>query len=132
SWPGLPRLEATLVDPQSFDLRLQRRRRHAEPPRGAEWSCHAPHAFLERSLNGVLFVGCQRAGGEAGDRRAPKGPAGEPSRFDRERVRITYDHRALDDVLQLADVAGPVVRLKQRRRLLGDAADPLAAALGVA
>src|SRR5262245_63901275 len=35
-------------------------------------------------------------------------------------------------ILQLADVAGPVVRLEQLRRLLGEAADALAGALGIA
>src|SRR5258705_7202344 len=129
---GLPRLEAPLVDLQRLDLRLQRRGGHPEPPRGAERPGHAALAVLERRLDGVLFVGRPRAGGEAGDRRGPKGSTGEPPRIDRERVRITHDHRALDDVLQLADVPWPVVRLKQLRRLLGEAADPLADARSVA
>src|SRR5258705_4100527 len=124
-----PRLEAPLVDVQSLDLRLQRRGRHPEPPRGAERPGHAALALRERRLDGALFVGRQRAGGEAGDRRGPGGPTGQAPGIDRERVRITHDHRALDDVLQLADVAGPVVRLKQLRRLLGDAADRLPGAL---
>src|SRR5437867_9569683 len=128
----LPGFEGPLVDLQRLDLRLECRRRHAEPPRGTERSGHAALAFTESSLDGVLFVGRQRAGAEADDRRDPEGPTGEPPRIDRESVRITDDHRALDDVLQLADVARPVVRLKQRRRLLGDAADPLADAVGVA
>src|SRR6058998_3604169 len=49
-----------------------------------------------------------------------------------EGVRIAHDHGPLDDVLQLPDVARPVVRLQQLRRLLGEAADPLAGAFGVA
>src|SRR5207237_8411825 len=93
---------------------------------------HSALASLERSLDGVLFVGRQRAGGEAGDRRGREGPAGEPPRIDRERLRVTQDDRALDDVLQFADVARPVVRLEQVPRPLGDAADPLADALGIA
>src|SRR2546430_589049 len=85
-----------------------------------------------RRLDGVLFMGGQRAGGEAGHRRRPQGPTGEPSRIDRERVRIAYDHRPLDDVLQLPDVARPVVRLEQLGRLLGEAADSLAGTFSVA
>src|SRR5258705_6040630 len=127
-----PRLEAPLVDLQRLDLRLQGRGRQPEPPRGAERPGHAALALRERRLDGVLFVGRQRASGEAGDRRGRKGPTGEPPPIDRERVRITQDHRALDEGLRLADVAWPVVRLKQLRRRRGDAADPLAEARGVA
>ena len=58
-----PDFEAPLVDLQSLDLRLQRRRRHTESRRGAEWSGHSALAFRERRLDGVLFVVRQRADG---------------------------------------------------------------------
>src|SRR5207253_10772710 len=85
----LPGFEGPLVDLQRLDLRLECRRRHAEPPRGTERPGHAALAFTERSLDGVLFPGLPPAGAEAHDPRAPAGPTGEPTPTDRYHVRIT-------------------------------------------
>src|SRR5262249_56780293 len=46
-----------------------------------------------------------------------------PMLVHREFFRVTEDHRSLDDVLQLANVSGPVVGLKQIEALLVDAAE---------
>src|SRR5258706_1583064 len=110
----LRRLEALLVDPQSLDLRFERRRRHAEPPRGAERPGHSALAVLERSLDGGLFVGRQRAGGQARDRRGPLGPTGEAPRLHPERVPITPQPPAAHDLLPLPGGARPPVRLGER------------------
>ena len=47
------------------------------------------------------------------------------SRSARQLVAVGEQHRALDGVPQLADVAGPAVRLQPLHRLGGDAAHPL-------
>src|SRR5262249_15843789 len=125
-------LEAPLVDLERLDLRLERGRRHTEPRRRTERSGHPALALPERGLDGVLPVRRERAVGFAVGRGSLDPPAGERPLIDREGVRVGHDHRALDDILKLADVARPVVALQQVRRLPADATDLPAFACGVA
>jgi class 3 adenylate cyclase len=62
--------------------------------------------------------------GRAHSRLARSG--GEPAGIDAEHVGVAENHRPLDYVLQLANVAGPVIGLEQIEGLLADAANPLA------
>src|SRR5882724_7773388 len=83
-WLGLKRrlsICSALIFDSSVDAGTPSR------PRGTERPGHAALAVRECRLVGVLFVGRQRAGGEAGDKRGAKGSTGEPPRIDRERVR---------------------------------------------
>ena len=50
-------------------------------------------------------------------RRRAARPQAEVPRRDRAARRIRHQHGALDGVRQLADVAGPAVRLHQRQRV---------------
>src|SRR5215470_20041509 len=50
---GLGRFEAALVDLQRLDLRLQRRGRDAQAPRGAEGPRHPAFGLHQRLLDGV-------------------------------------------------------------------------------
>src|SRR5262249_49197586 len=98
----------------------------------AERAGYAALARSERSLDGVLLVTREGARRRGDDRRRGRAPsARKPPFVDRKGVRIGDDYRALDDVLQLADVSRPVVRLEQFRHLFVDAADPLSGAFGV-
>src|SRR4030095_5355158 len=98
---------------------------------------HSPLALRKRYLDGVFLVSRKCAGARADGRRRPRlrgnadRPTRKPSRINRQTVRVRDDHRALDDVLQLADVARPVVRLEQVRRFFADTANSLAHARGI-
>jgi len=130
SYPDLKR-RLSMFRALIFDSNVGRR--HPEPPGGAEGPGHATLVGLERRLDGVLFVGspaCRWRGWRAArsqvtDRRATG------ASIERRVESHTMTARSMT-FLQLADIAGPVVRLKQLRRLPGDAADSLADACGVA
>jgi hypothetical protein len=112
------------VDPQAADAGLDRARGEAERFRGAAGPRHLPPAGREGLLDPAA-VGFRRLavpprvrGGGAEARQLEVG--------ELEDVAAHQDHRALHDVLQLPDVAGPRVRDEPLHRLGGDPADGLA------
>src|SRR5260370_42375710 len=56
----------------------------------------------------------------------------QPSFFDPKGVAAAQDHRSFNNVLQLADVSRPWIRLAQLQRLVVDLADLLSSFLRVA
>ena len=102
-------LSAGALNPELRDLRLQGRALHPEPRRGACRTADLPVDLLER-LTYVLTLGFlerrerARAVGRGG--QAPLLQLGER---DVERGAARHDDGALDEVLELPDVAGPLV-----------------------
>src|SRR5689334_24379341 len=80
---------------------------HAEARRGAAWTADHPTRFAEDAQNVIALDGFERrraVGDDGGTRRAF-----EFSERNLERRAARQDHAAFDEILQLANVAGPVV-----------------------
>ena len=56
----------------------------------------------------------------------------QPALINNERVGFREDDCAFHDILQFADIAGPIVRFEELQRVLADVPDVLAGRLGVA
>ena len=56
----------------------------------------------------------------------------QPALINNERVGFREDDCAFHDILQFADIAGPIVRFEEFQRVLADVPDVLASRLGVA
>src|SRR5262245_31408939 len=113
-----------LPDPERSDLRFQRRTRHPELGRGARWSGYTSVAFRECRFDHLPFVCRELRGKRSHPFRRLLAP--EPTRIDLECFGFADDDGTLDHVLQLADVAGPTVRLHELQRLLLDVPDGFA------
>src|SRR5215831_14667588 len=120
---GSEALEPMFLDPERSNLPLESRCGEAEPRRCASRSGDAPTALGEGRLYELPLAGCQLVG-ERPQRRGRCLPR-QPARVDDERVRVAHDHRTLDDVLELTDVAGPAVGLNEVQRALVDLPDDL-------
>src|SRR5262249_4742018 len=129
----LVKLELLLVDAQRPNAMVQRRWWNSEPRGSPRRSGDAATTLGERCLDDLSL-----APGLVSRRCGWRRPGSPSSRFhrqprlvDRKHLTGTQDHGPLDHVLQLPDVAGPVVGLQQIQRLLVDRADALARAGGV-
>src|SRR5947207_13729835 len=92
----------------------------AEDLRGVARTVDAPAAALEHGLDMPAFDLLQR---RVVPGHAPHGRA--RTLIEEERAARRVEQRALDHVLELADVAGPLVPLQDREHLRGVAGEPV-------
>ena len=121
---GAAAAEGVLVDPEAADARLQRARRHTERLRRAAVAIDTAAARLEGLFDLLTLVG-----GTGARRTYRPGRGGEARKLEvgeAEQAPASEDHRALDDVLQLADVSGPAIPAEHGHRRLVDPLDRLA------
>src|SRR5712671_5400122 len=118
-------LEAPPIDLEALDLGVERRCRHSQLHRSAGGPRNLPATLRQRGFDELPFLADQLLVERPFFRLLRERARSEPMLVDREFYRVTEDHRPLDDVLQLANVSGPVVRLQQIEALLVDAAEPL-------
>src|SRR5258706_11970992 len=119
------RRELVPVDPEVLDLPVECRTGNPEPRGRAVRPRDAPLPLLERGFDDFPLAVLETRAQPAGAPRTRSGAGREPSLVDPERLSGAQDHRPLDDVLKLADVARPIVRLAELQRLLVDPADLL-------
>ena len=100
----------------------------AAPPEASDDALRIPKCSVQKFSFMLPKVGYERYRGSSGfPARASK-----PSLIYEEGVNFRKNYRALNDVLQLAYVSGPVVGLEEIHGLLVDCANLLAHLLGVA
>src|SRR5262245_13045169 len=124
-----PSPEPVLVHFQGANLRLERRSRHPKPSRGAVGSRHTAIALDEGGLNARPFVRLELVAEWLRMNLASPGSFRQPTIIDGQHSSVRQNHRALDDVLQFANISWPRVGTKQLQRVVLDAADLLAGAL---
>src|SRR5262245_45755814 len=108
--------ESALFYPELLDLGLERRSRNTELRSRSARPGHFAFALRQRSFDHLFLLSLQRCRERARPLAAKRGPTRQPCFVDRERVAGTQDDRSLDDVLELANVAGPGVSLTQLQR----------------
>src|SRR5882724_7825061 len=122
--------EAMPVDSQLPDLRLERLPGYAELGGGTGSPRDRARALPQRLLDHLPLaldeVGDQRSSRRAGLRLNSR----KPRLIDREGIPVAQDHTPLDDVLQLANVARPIVRLELVQSALRHVSNDLAGLLG--
>src|SRR5882762_8138750 len=116
-------LEAPPIDLEALDLGIERRCRHSQLHRSAGGSRNLPATLRQRGFDELPFRADQLLVERPFCRLLRGRGRSEPMLVDREFFRVTEDHRSLDDVLQLANVSGPVVRLQQIEALFVDVAE---------
>jgi len=120
------------VDAEPLDLGFERLARHTELGRRARWTGDPAAALRQRTFDHLFFPAEQHAG----KRHRRPARAGritlEPRLVYRESIAIAQNYRPLDDVLQLANIAGSTVGLKNLQRLLVDAFEFLAGCFAIA
>src|SRR6266850_8133711 len=89
--------------------RIQRRTRNSEPGGRAIRPSNFSVAFRQSLFDDFLFVTLEGVG-ESTRLRTAHGLAREPRPLDGERVVIGEDHRSLNNILQLTNIAWPVIR----------------------
>src|SRR6266850_431524 len=126
------RLEPMLVDAKSANPGFERLTSKAQPHCCSGRTGHSSLRGCQGGLDTLSLVSCPGAGGW--DRRSEGAVSipPQPGLIDGEGLSIRKDDRALDDVLKLADIPGPVVGAKQLQRPALDAPDSLASLLGKA
>src|SRR5262245_41981162 len=122
--------KAALIDPQRTDLRLERRARNSEPLRRTRWAEHPPTTSFQRGLDDRFLLSGERARHRSWTSTCSL--SGQPALVDREFVAITHDHRAFDDVLELAHISWPGIGTQVIERPPVDTADRLARLTSVA
>src|SRR6266478_5472047 len=118
------RAKMALVDPERADLRFKRGTRNAESGRCSSGPEYAPAAYAQRILDDRLLLRGERA------RQPDRGSEsrafrGQPALVDREFVGVRDDDGPLDDVLQLAHIAGTRIGLQSVERPLADPSECL-------
>src|SRR5207244_5319115 len=101
-----------LVNSQGLDFRLERLPRNSELDSGAQWSRDPALASRQCGFDYLFFALDKR--GDKRNRRLPSLPFPlQPSLVDGKCFAVAQHDSPLDDILQLANVAGPIVSLKQ-------------------
>src|SRR5882762_8828898 len=126
------RLEPMLVDAKSPNPGFERLPRKAQPDCCSGRTGNSPLRGGQGGLDALSLVSCACAGG--GDRRSEGAVSipPQPCLIHGERLSIREDDRALDDVLKLADIPGPIVGSEPLERPCLDAPDFLASLLSKA
>src|SRR5215472_18542273 len=110
--------EAMLRNPELSDFCFESRPRYSQPGGRAGWTSDAASGFRQRRFNQfpLLFGSkpCQSSPGTVGPRRFGL----QPGFVHREGLAFAQDDGSFDHVLQLADIARPVVGLKHFQCLL--------------
>src|SRR6266851_10500670 len=122
--------EATLVDFQRPNLKIERRPRDPESSRRSRWPEHASAARAQGLFDDRLLVRGQCAG--QAQPAVDRGRRGQPALVDGEFVGVGDDYRPLDDVLQLTHVPRPSIGLQVVERPLADPPEGLTRFTGVA
>src|SRR5437660_5133036 len=121
-----------LVDAKSPNPGFERLPGKAQPDCCSGGTGHSPLRGCQGGLDALSLVSWPCAGGcdrrSEGAVRIPP----QPCLIHGEHLSIREDDRALDDVLKLADIPGPVIGSKQLERPSIDAPDLLAGLLGKA
>src|SRR5262249_32385320 len=114
-------------DAESLEHRLQRRPLQSEAHSGAVGPAEGPVGLLEHPHDVCPLDAFERSGhvGLLGADASEGSSRREPGLVDREDVGLRDDHRALDDVLQLAHVPGPRIALDEVERPPADPAERL-------
>src|SRR5262249_16660200 len=123
-------LESMFLDAEGPDLPFQRRGGEAESHRRTGWSGDAPATLGESRLDDLPLARGQLLGEQM--RRRGRGLARGPAWGDDERGAAAHDPPARDDVLELADVAGPAIGLDEVHGVPVDLPDGLAGLARVA
>src|SRR5580700_11333400 len=110
------RTKAALVDSQRANSRFERGAWHSEAGGRARGAIDPPARRAQGVFDYRLLLRDESA--RQLERAVDRTPRREPALVNRELVRLTHDHRPLDDVLQLTDVSGPWIRLKAVKSLL--------------
>src|SRR5947209_6716421 len=111
---GSDGLELVLVDAERADARFERLPRNAQHHRGSMRAGDPTLRRRERRLDSLALA-------IAGGFRLCIPP--QPGSVDGERLAIAKDDGALDDVLQFADISGPVVCREELQRVRVDPPD---------
>jgi hypothetical protein len=106
---GSRTLVPVLIDAQPPDFRLQSLPWNAEFRGGSGRSGYVPMALRESGFDHLPFTICQRQERFVWARRIGRF-ALWPALIHYEGIVFTQNNGALDDVLQFADIAGPLVR----------------------
>jgi len=115
--------EGKLVDFERANLPFERLARDAELGRRASWAGHTAFGFFKGGLDQFLLATGESGNGPRATIRGFCPLVREPRLIDGESLALDEDYRALDHVLQLPHVAGPVVGLQQLQRPLFDIAN---------
>src|SRR5262245_26587735 len=126
---SLSLFEAVLADSQASYSGLESRARNAESLCGSTRAGDSSTTVDESTFNDLAISALS----PYANRRLylRRGAAPEPCLIDLQSASLTENDGSLHDVLQLPDVAGPVVRPQKLQRRFVDTSDPLAHAAGV-
>src|SRR5882724_3870366 len=105
-------LEPILVDLERFDFGVEGGGRNAEFGGSTRGARDASLSVSQCCLDCFLLLYGRDPLEELADRITGVCSGGQPAFVDSEIFRVANDNRALDDVLQLANIAGPCVGLE--------------------
>ena len=125
-------LEAVPVYPQLPHFGFECLSRNAQLNGGAGWPSNHSFGFPESGFEDLSFV-FDKVGNQRSSRRSRFGShVREPGLIHKESLPFRQNHRPLDYILQLADVARPIICVEEFDRLLVYVSNLLAQFLGVA
>ncbi len=128
------KFELGLANLQGSDLVFQRRGRNLKPGGSSGRPGDTASACGQRCLNDLPLtprLALQRLR-RCNSRQSPETIRWRPNIVDGEHITWTQNHRPFDDILQLANIARPIVRLQALQRPFFDCADAFSGFLGVA
>src|SRR5580704_2755640 len=129
---GLRCLEAVPVYAQLPYFGLEGLSRNAQPNCGAAWTPNHAFGFPESGFENISFVRDKISNQRSSRCRQFGSYVREPGLIHEESLPFRQNYRPLDYILQLADVARPIVSVEEFNRLLVYAPNLLAQFLGIA